>query len=599
MKKLNRLIVMILSMSLLISLLSQPVMADKNKEDLKRKYRKGTNLIAIGDSFSSGEGLGEYGNGLNYFGHRSDKSWPGRLKLPGAQGTMQDNRDTNFVLAANAGATTENVRTTGKGLADAETGRRVGEQTKTVKNPNFSSQDINLPGQLDVFKNGPIPAEEVDYVTMTIGGNDVHFEDIIGAAAVTSEGNYGLTFDAVNKQIDKLHEPGGTMDQLRNTYRRVAKSAPNATIIVVGYPPLIDPKGKNSDVFNELEATAINNGVATFNMEISKLVKECRKEGINIEFVDVQDAFKDHEAYSDKPWIKELEFTNEDDLNQLTPISSGSIHPNEAGAAAIAKCVQEVIDKKEAEKAKKRKELGLDDDEPDESESSETTETEETEIPADDYLWTGYPTADELEGSYSDGYYVVTDYDIPPEVTDKMNKRAKTAGKLMGCEDEDLNACEIDEDDISVGDAEYPFTLEQTGTNKFIFDCPKLGKTTATYDPLTGTLSVDPITTTDTGVKATISFDLNCYYYDDSMSAVVITGTAFFDFDGDYKGMYFDGDFSGSRELPYREASVPVTVSEEWGEGFEEDWGDGGEEDWDPELWDEIENGGGGDDWED
>lgn len=154
-------------------------------------------------------------------------------------------------------------------------------------------------------------------------------------------------------------------------------------------------------------------------------------------------------------------------------------------------------------------------------------------------------------------------------------------------------------DDISVGDAEYPFTLEQTGTNKFIFDCPKLGKTTATYDPLTGTLSVDPITTTDKGVKATISFDLNCYYYDDSMSAVVITGTAFFDFAGDYKGMYFDGDFSGSRELPYREASVPATVSEEWGEGFEEDWGDGGEEDWDPELWDEIENGGGGDDWED
>ena len=47
-----------------------------------------------------------------------------------------------------------------------------------------------------------------------------------------------------------------------------------------------------------------------------------------------------------------------------------------------------------------------------------------------------------------------------------------------------------------------------------------------------------------------VVFALNCYYYDDSMSAVVITGTAFFDFAGDYKGMYFDGDFSGSRELP-------------------------------------------------
>lgn len=594
MKILKKIFVVMLSVSVLVSLISQPVMADKKKDELKRKYRKGTNLVAIGDSFSSGEGLGEYGTGLNYFGHRSDLSWPGRLKLPGAQGTMQDNRNSKFVLAANAGATTENVRTTGNGLADAETGRRVGEQTKTVKNTNLTKQDINLPGQLDVFQKGPIAAEEVDYVTMTIGGNDVHFEDIIGAAAIGSEGNYGLTFDAVNKQIDKLNEPGGTMDQLRNTYRRVAKSAPNATIIVVGYPPLIDPTGKNSDVFNELEATAINNGVATFNMEISKLVRECQKEGINIEFVDVQDAFKGHEAYSDKPWINELEFTRDDDLNQLTPISSASIHPNNAGAAAIAKCVQEVIDKKEEEKAKKRKELGLDEDEPEEVEESVTETTEGTDYNGDviDY---GYPTAEEIAGTYADGFFSVTDYDIPPEVMEKINKQAKFYGKLIGCDDDQLDGCEVDEDDISVSDAEYPFILEKSGRNTFTFNCPKLGKTTATYDSLTGTLSVDPIETNDKGAKAVISFNLHCYYTDETRSGVIISGTASFDFKGDYKGMYFDGNFAGSKDLPYRE---DVTESEEWGDGFDADWGDG-EQDWDPDLWDQWENGedGSSDDW--
>lgn len=133
----------------------------------------------------------------------------------------------------------------------------------------------------------------------------------------------------------------------------------------------------------------------------------------------------------------------------------------------------------------------------------------------------------------------------------------------------------------------------------FIF----LTKTENIYlsDSLRGVRSVLPVIISIAVVLTglIVVFALNCYYYDDSMSVVVITGTAFFDFAGDYKGMYFDGDFSGSRELPYREASVPVTVSEECGEGFEEDWGDGGEEDWDPELWDEIENGGGGDDWED
>lgn len=57
-------------------------------------------MVSLGDSYSSGEGIEPfYGQDKslsdkvkdeNWLAHRSQKSWPSLLKVPGIQGTMQD-----------------------------------------------------------------------------------------------------------------------------------------------------------------------------------------------------------------------------------------------------------------------------------------------------------------------------------------------------------------------------------------------------------------------------------------------------------------------------------------------------------------------------
>ncbi|MBR3142785.1 MAG: SGNH/GDSL hydrolase family protein [Clostridiales bacterium] len=364
MKMIKKLITMVLSSALILSMFPGIVIAD-GKPASHPEYRQGRKLVALGDSFSSGESLGGYGSGLDpaALGHRSPLGWPCQLNLPGVDGNMLYNEGTNFYFEANSGATTENVRQTGKTVIDDKTGRRVGEQTKHVNRNGFEG-DINLQGQLDVFYNGTVDPEEVDYVTMSIGGNDVDFSGIMKAAATGMVGCSGSTCDAINDKLTHLDDPGGTIDNLRKTYSRIAKAAPNATIIIVGYPPLLDPDcQENSDFFNEYEANAINRGVHKFNERIKELVKECKSNGMKIKFVDIEAEFEDHGAYSSDPWINGLVPTaTDEELDQDEWISMDSIHPNQDGANAIARLVQQTIDEVEEEKAEMREKLGLDDD---------------------------------------------------------------------------------------------------------------------------------------------------------------------------------------------------------------------------------------------
>ncbi|MCR4557235.1 MAG: SGNH/GDSL hydrolase family protein [Saccharofermentans sp.] len=583
MKTIKKPIVVILSVCILMSVFSTSVFADKKKEPVDgRTYRKGVNMVSMGDSFASGESIGSYGTGSVYdedfLAHRSYYSWSSLLKLPGnGGGRMRDYKGTKWQFVACSGATTENI---------------YGTQTKEY-NHNGQKGSHDLPPQLDIFSSGKIDPKEVDYVTLSIGGNDVDFAGIIKRATLNMEGYSGFCADAISDKINHFDDPGGTRDKLIDTYRAIAKQAPNATIIVTGYPPLLDPKCADAQFFNEDEAEWVNMGVHYFNSNVKLMVEELKKEGIKIEFADIEAKFRGHEAYSKDSWINGLEFgpdTRGEELDDWAITSMNSIHPNFDGVKAYAECVQEVIDKVEKEKEKERKKLGLDDEGnpiTEESSSSESSDPEDV-VPDDsnveekelDY---GYPNVYEIAGSYDDGLFSVTDYDIPEAVLKSMNDKADFWSKMLGCDDEDLG-CEVTEEDITVHDAAYPFTLEYLGDNTFKFTSSKLGTTTAYYDPYSGALSVDPINCSDMGGKAIVRFHLTCNYDDVySRSAVIISGTASFDFEGDYKGMYFDGDFSGSKDIPYYE--VEETTNDDW---FD-DWPDNSEE-WDPELWDEWEH---------
>ena len=315
---------------------------------LPRVYVKASNsenriLVSLGDSYSSGEGIepfygqdqkfGKRVKDENWLAHRSKNSWASLLTLPGNPGAMSEGWETYWFFRASSGAETIHLNN---------------EQPKDYGNIIISGTAYLKP-QLTIFNE--LPMGSVDYVTITIGGNDVGFAEIIKDCAAqgipfVNKNRLKDRFDATWREFNK---DGGTADKIMGAYKDIKeKAGAQAKIIVAGYPPLLskDKLSKNGTgaFFSEAEVEVVNKNVKDFNEEIESIVTDCQKESTNIYFVSVENAFKGHEAYSDEPYISGILLTQDQDLTK-NPISSYSMHPNLEGAKAYAACVQAEIDR--------------------------------------------------------------------------------------------------------------------------------------------------------------------------------------------------------------------------------------------------------------
>jgi len=342
-------------------------------------------IVSLGDSYSSGEGNPPFygkdefyemmeGSGypssqedFDYLAHRSQNSWPGQLKLDGVE--MKGKRGTQWFFAAVSGAETKHLTQKQK--------KEFRIQLKS--NGRYLEDSINLPPQLDVFDDPRLEGKKVDYVTVTIGGNDVGFADIISRCTKSSA---YLDFGKLQYMLDdaletkKDHVVDGIDSKLEEAYRAIHDKAKDATIIVVGYPHLLYsvpvkwlPTNKliKHPLFSIREAKMINQATDDFNAIIEETVVSCREDGIDIVFVPVAPAFGNHGAYDINPsesCINGLMHTRGSDLHTLYDglfvnwipknimeiISAYSFHPNKKGIEIYRECVQKEIDDLEAKR---------------------------------------------------------------------------------------------------------------------------------------------------------------------------------------------------------------------------------------------------------
>ena len=307
-------------------------------------------MVSLGDSYSSGEGIEPfYGQNestadkvknQDWLAHRSEKSWPGRLTLEGVNGSMAQNRNDNWFFVATSGATTDNLTHTQRKDYDID-GKK-------------GSRYIDK--QLDVFKE--LGDKKAEYVTVSIGGNDAKFSDIITEAAIPHPFNPGALNDKLNSVWEEFYYgiDGGESirDRLYQAYYDIQDAAgAQAKIIVAGYPKLLDPSGSGF-LFNERDAALINDSVSRFNDEIESIVKSCKVDGMKICFVSVEEAFDGHGAYSNDAFLNEVYIgsKSQDLESSLIVPSAYSMHPNEKGAQAYADCVQAKIDEIEKDNGK-------------------------------------------------------------------------------------------------------------------------------------------------------------------------------------------------------------------------------------------------------
>lgn len=152
-------------------------------------------------------------------------------------------------------------------------------------------------------------SDATSLVTLTIGGNDIGFANIISTCA------FGSDQVCLDKIEDAKANAYATLpDKLDATYGAIQTKAPHAKIVVLGYPHLL-VDGPAWCSMSRTKRHALYEGVDLINEGV-----KYRAELAGLTFEDPTDEFAGHEVCSGSPWINGV---------KLDVVSS--FHPNKAG----------------------------------------------------------------------------------------------------------------------------------------------------------------------------------------------------------------------------------------------------------------------------
>jgi lysophospholipase L1-like esterase len=218
------------------------------------------NYVALGDSYSSGTGTRDYS--LNSGCQRGPYAYPALIKAHRA--------NTNLTFVACSGAKTGDV---------------LANQVQSL------STSTNV-------------------VTITIGGNDAGFSSVITACAaplVSCNSNITNAQSYINNSL-----PGA----LNSVYSQIKSRAPNARVVVLGYPRIFMNVDCNAGTFFSTDEMTKLNTTA----DMMKNVIAGRAAAYGFTFKDAIPPFIGHAVCSSTEW-----------LNGLSNPVGDSYHPNRAG----------------------------------------------------------------------------------------------------------------------------------------------------------------------------------------------------------------------------------------------------------------------------
>ena len=229
----------------------------------------GGNYVAQGDSYASGTGTREYYD----------------------SGCQRSNHSYAKQLAAQEGLTLSHVACSGARIPDVR---------------------ANQLGALNA---------ETGLVTLSIGGNDAGFSKVITQCAKpwpwTCGGDITNARNFINNTL-----PG----QLDALYTEIETRAPNAQVIIVGYPRLFNGEECNFGARISPGEQSDLNGVADLLATRTAAIATAH----GFDFLDVRTQFTGHRICDDVEW-----------LNGLSNPVGESYHPNRAGHDAFTSLLAE------------------------------------------------------------------------------------------------------------------------------------------------------------------------------------------------------------------------------------------------------------------
>ena len=169
---------------------------------------------------------------------------------------------------------------------------------------------------------GPLNAS-TNLVTITIGGNDAGFSNVIVNCAVYYF-TCGSAISSANSFIQN-QLPG----LLNTTYGLIRSHAPNAHVVVLGYPHLFTTSGQTCG-FNTL--TSGNEQKLNTTADLLDGVISTAAHGHSFTYVDPRNAFLPHEVCSNSEWLN----------GESNPLSE-SYHPNISGYKEFTSLIEGVL----------------------------------------------------------------------------------------------------------------------------------------------------------------------------------------------------------------------------------------------------------------
>jgi lysophospholipase L1-like esterase len=150
-------------------------------------------------------------------------------------------------------------------------------------------------------------------VTITIGGNDAGFTTVLTNCILGSDSGCKSAVDSA-KAFAQNTLPG----LLNNVYNQISAHAPNARVVVLGYPRFYQIGGSCIVGLSDTKRGYINGGADTLDSVISTAAGQ----HANFRFADVRGQFAPHEICSSgSVWLHSLDFAHTDD--SYHPFASG------------------------------------------------------------------------------------------------------------------------------------------------------------------------------------------------------------------------------------------------------------------------------------
>lgn len=283
------------------------------------KWNRPIDAVGLGDSYSSGEGVNPYDQGTDvdaplpggtamnqchrsafaYSRHMTPVGYPEPLARIASAGPP-----TTFSLVACASAITKNVNT--NGYAQYNEGATQLNQGKVTS--------------------------ATDLVVLTLGGNDINFSEVVTLCGEFAclDGNHSLdgrpVMDWVSDRITELPA------KLVETLGQVKAAAPNATVVLMGYPRLFPATASEQSCpslipFGGGEMPAMNTAANNLDAAMRSAAAQA-----GVHYVSSINTWAGHEVCGVQgAWLNGTTMPALNDWFRKQWVGTGSFHPNKTG----------------------------------------------------------------------------------------------------------------------------------------------------------------------------------------------------------------------------------------------------------------------------